>query len=136
MQPHELLRAAADVIRATGWSQGSHARDHMGREIGLYAIGTEGTSRAAINPHAASFSIYGAIVKALNEAGSAVPQSGLMWDTLHRLATAKVASALGGTNHLHPIILFNEEMDRTKEEVLAFLEEAAVELEAKAGAPA
>lgn len=118
----EVLRAASAIIEA-GWSHGADARDANGRPTALYG-GTGGdTSRAGVSRDAVSFSLYGAVCKATSVAGgcSRLP---LLWDVLYRLASATDVP-IGGTNHVHPVIEFNEAEGRTKEEVLALLELAA-----------
>lgn len=133
MQPYELIRQAARLIEAQGWSQGAAARDLAGNIVQLLDIGT-GNARATVNPKAHAFSIYGALVKA--QALYAEPSHiGLMWDTLMRLAREMGAAADGGTNYVHPVIQYNETEGRTKEEVLAFMERAAGEIEAQINPP-
>lgn len=134
MKPHELVRAAAEIIKATDWSQGAAARDHNGEQVPLYQPATGGDSRVSIHPNAVAFSIYGALAKALATAGTKVANPGLMWQTLSMLAEGHVVP--GGTNHVHSLIAFNDVEGRTKDEVLAFLEEAAQQLEPRASEPA
>lgn len=129
MLAHEILREAATIIEAGGWSQAVHARDATGRAVGLYNT-SGGTSRAAVNPAAVSFSIYGAIVKAASQGGPGVNLSAV-WPTIHELARAKNEVRAGGNNHLHAVMAFNEAVGRTKDEVLAFLLEAADEIAPK-----
>jgi hypothetical protein len=128
----EVLRAAGAIIEA-GWSQGAVARGNGGRPVPLFA-GTGGdTSRATVNRDAVWFSLYGAICKATSDAGgcSRLP---LLWDVLYRHAINGTEESgqtpHGGTNHVHPVIQFNEHPGRTKEEVMALLEIAAQDCEA------
>lgn len=134
MQPQELIRSAAKIIKEGGWSQGAAARDHNGDEVPLFGGVSGDTSRAGVNSAAVSFSIYGALVKAQSIAGAAIPNPGLMWDTLYRLAQAEHDIPAGGSNYVHPVIGYNEAEGRTVEEVLAFLEACAVEIETPAEA--
>lgn len=129
MRPNELLRRAAAIIAAGGWSAGAVARDGTGWPTALYR-----GERAAINPEAVSFSVYGAVCKALNE-GRGCSHAPLLWDVLSRQAGAANGAVQGGTNHLHPIIQFNETPGRTQAEVLALLEAAAAECEQIGGVP-
>jgi hypothetical protein len=129
MQPQDLIRKAAEIIKVQGWSQGADARDHNGDQVPLMS-GTSGDmSRSRINPAAVRLSIYGALVKAMDGAGTAVANPGLMWDTMYGVAKAKNRHAEGGTNYVHPILQFNEDEGRTVEEVLSFLETCALEIE-------
>jgi hypothetical protein len=130
MQPYELIRHAADLIRAQGWSQGGAARDVTGEIVQLLDVGRAGDSRVRVNPRAVSFSIYGALVKAQELYGEPT-QVGLMWDTLMRLAREAGDVADGGTNYVHPVIQYNETEGRTVDEVLALLERAAAATEAQ-----
>lgn len=138
MQPQDLIRSAAKIIKESGWSQGAAARDHNGAEVPLFGGVSGDTSRAGVNSAAVSFSIYGALVKAQATAGAGMIQNlvGMMWDTLYRLARAEHGIPPGGTNYVHPIIGYNEAEGRTVEEVLAFLEACAVEIESPAEASA
>lgn len=119
----EVLRAASAIIEAGGWSQGAVARDANGRPVALFA-GTGGDrSRAGVSAAAVSFSLYGAVCKATSEAGgcSRLP---LLWDVLYRLCcTTDVPH--GGTNHVHPVLQYNEAEGRTKDDIQALLEVAA-----------
>jgi hypothetical protein len=125
MQAHEVLRQAADVIRA-GWAAGgTHAEDAAGKPVPLHGPSTQGTARVGINPRAVRFSAYGSVVKVLagREANSVAPQP--IWIKLHELAKAKSPARPGGNNHLHPLIQFNADPERTAEDVVALLLEAA-----------
>lgn len=118
----DVLREAARIVEV-GWSQGASARDGNGRPIPLFG-GTGGdTSRAGVNREAVSFSLYGAICKATSALGP-VHRLPLVWDVLYQLASASDV-AHGGTNHVHPVIQFNEQEGRSKAEVLALLDLAA-----------
>jgi hypothetical protein len=120
----EVLRAAAAIIEAGGWSQGAVAKDGNGRPVALFGGTGGGSSRASVNRAAVSFSLYGAICKATDQAGgcSRLP---LLWDVLYRHCSGATDAAHGGKNHVHPVLLFNEAEGRTREEVLALLEIAA-----------
>lgn len=138
MLPQDVIRAAIEVLSTRGWHQSDrstdaqtpaqHARNHAGEAIPLYRADKSGESVARINPDAASFSAYGALVAAI-QAGGGVLNPGLLWDTLHRLASSKVDMALGGNNHVHPLLAFNDATGTTKEQVIALLEEAAKEID-------
>jgi hypothetical protein len=80
MQPHEILRAAADIVLA-GWSQGADARDATELAVPLYT----GDARATVNPHASRFSGYGAICKAMSQSKRTV-LSQTMWSKLRDLS--------------------------------------------------
>lgn len=116
----DVLRAAGALIE-TGWSQGTPARDGNGAVVPLYS----GDVKAGVNPAAVSFSIYGAVCKAVAVAGR-VERLPLVWDVLYRLAIS-TETPHGGNNHVHPVIQFNEQEGRTKAEVLALLDLAAIE---------
>jgi hypothetical protein len=133
MQPYELIRRAAEIIRTGGWATGQDetgnaiaALDASGEPVRLLDASTGGESRVRVNRKAVAFSAYGALVKA-QELHGEPPSVGLMWDTLYRLARELGATPEGGVNFVHPIIQYNAAEGRTKEEVLAFA------IEAKAG---
>ncbi len=133
MQPQDIIRAAIKVLKERGWHQSepgataaTHARSHAGEPIPLYRPDRTGESVARINPDAATFSAYGALVVAIQQAGG-VENPAKLWDTLHAAAKAKMPGlALGGENYVHPLLAFNDAKGRTVEEVTALLEEAAV----------
>jgi hypothetical protein len=146
MQPHELIRRAAKIIETSGWATGVMsdkdgketpiaARDASGEPVTLFDATTGGESRTRVNRKAVSFSAYGALVKA-QEAHGEPPHLGLMWATLMVMAQELGNVPSGGTNYVHPVIQFNLTEGRTKEEVLAFLEQAAAAVEAKLNPPA
>ena len=125
MLAHEVLRAAADVVRA-GLSHGAAAaRDADGAEVALYGPAVGGTSRVGINPNATRFSAYGAVAKVLAGPGAAGVAAASMWIRLADLAKAKASARPGGTNHTHPLVQFNADEGRTAEDVIALLLEAA-----------
>lgn len=125
MLAHEVLRAAADVVRA-GWSEGSAAaRDGDGREVNLYGPAVGGTSRVGITPEATRFSAYGAVAKVLAGPAAGAVAANLMWIRLAELAKAKSPARPGGTNHMHPLVQFNADPERTAEDVIDLLLEAA-----------
>lgn len=125
MQAHEVLRAAADVIRA-GWSEGPvNARDGDGKPVPLHGAAVGGSSRVGINPDAARFSAWGAVAKVLAGPGGAGVPTSLMWTRLADLAKAKSPARIGGLNHLHPLIQFNADEERTAQDVIDLLIEAA-----------
>lgn len=134
MLPHDVCREAAKLIRTGGHSQGCHARDRLGREV-LLVVNTQGkeqvdTSRATITTEATAFSIYGALasVMALNPCNPTP-----IWIAVRDEAIRSMEGkrAVGGANHLHPVILFNEHMDTDKNAAVAFLERVALLLEPK-----
>ena len=130
MQPQEVLRSAVEIIRKTGLCKEGNAADANGHEVNLYAPSIAGDSRATINPNAVSFSIYGAIVKAMADGGEPVARVGLMWDCLHKLAVGLDIGAPGGTNYVHPVLLFNAHEDVDADRACDLLEKAAAEMEA------
>jgi hypothetical protein len=129
------MKSAADVLRAAsaivdaGWSQGAAARDGNGNPVSLF----RGDIKAGINPDAVSFSIYGAV--AVAAAAERVDRMALVWDVLHRLASA-TGTPHGGNNHVHPVVQFNEHEGRTKAEVLALIDLAAIECDGIGDVPA
>lgn len=135
MTPANVIRKAAQVLRADGWCKTAegetapvHARDAADRPVTLYSETAGDTSKGRINPAAVKFSAYGAIAKVIAQAGGGVAQSGLLWDTLTRLARTEMggeAHAAGGNNFVHPLFGYNDAPDRTAEHVIAFLETAA-----------
>jgi hypothetical protein len=141
MTPQDLIRAAAKIIETQGWCSGTdnkgkivHVRDQSGIPLPLYKGDNTGQDKAKVNPGARSFSIYGALAKALHDAKGAVADPGSMWLVLDRMAASEPgARQRGGTNWVHPVIDFNEREDMTKDGVLAFLERCAVEFEPSAG---
>ena len=133
MLPQEALREAAKLIEA-GWCQGDgshsgHARDAAGRPVPLHV----GAVRAAINPEAASYTLYGALATVMRVIR--VDRVALVFDVLYRLSTAENDMDPGGTNHVHPVMAFNETPGQTKDRVLALLELAAQEAEAVGDGP-
>lgn len=132
MLPHEVIRKAADLIRAGGLSQGSNARDAAGREVPLH-VGGGNEGRAGINPAAVSFSIYGALAAAMaKNATNPTPIWVVVRDEARRTMEGKARA--GGTNYVHPVILLNEDVDTTKESALLFLERCALLIEPRQGA--
>lgn len=135
MLPHEVIRAAATLIREGGHSQGSHARDALGRDVALFGHTRSGeevdVSRAEINPAAISFSLYGALAAVLRTAPAGM--TGVIWPMVRDEALRAMdgKSTAGGTNHLHPLVLLNEHMDTDKEGACAFLERCALLVEPK-----
>ena len=125
MLAHEVLRAAAEVVRA-GWSHGSAAaRDADGNEVNLYGAAVGGTSRVGINPNATRFSAYGAVAKVLAGPAAGAVAANLMWIRLAELAKAKSPARPGGNNYMHPLVQFNADDERTAEDVIELLIEAA-----------
>lgn len=142
MQPYDLIRRAAKIIETSGWAAGTDdkggavaARDASGDPVTLFDTASGGESRTRVNRKAVSFSVYGAMVKA-QEAHGEPPHLGLMWATLMQLASELGNIPSGGTNYVHPVIQYNMAEGRTKEEVLAFMEQAAATIEAKLNPPA
>lgn len=127
----EILRAAGAIIERGGWSQGAEARDSNGVPVPLVG----GSERWSINPAAVSFSIFGAVRKAIAEAAGRVERLPLVFDVLFRLAYDVNGHPLGGTNYVHPLLQFNEAAGRTKDEVLALIELAAHDCERIGDAP-
>jgi hypothetical protein len=130
MLSHEVLRAAANIVRA-GWSEGGvAARDASGREVDLYARAIGGMSQSRINPAAVKFSAYGAICKVLSSPSAAGTPTGAIWTVTRDLSRAKSPVRPGGNNYLHPLVQFNADDERTAEDVIELLEAAAAQLEA------
>lgn len=125
MLAHEVLRAAAEVVRA-GWSEGKEAaRDADGRPVPLYGAAIGGSSRVGINPQAVRFSLYGAVAKVLSGPGSGGVATAVMWNRLAERAKERSPARMGGTNHVNPIIQFNADEERTAEDVIELLLETA-----------
>ena len=122
MLPAEAIREAAKLIEA-GWSQGAAARDGNGREVPLHV----GAERAGITPEAVAFSVYGALATIMRR--ERVVRTALVFDVLYRLAAGANDQAPGGTNYVHPVLAFNDATERTKDEVLALLADAAEQCE-------
>jgi hypothetical protein len=129
MLAHEVLRAAAEVVRA-GWSEGPvSSRGPDGREVPLFGNAVGATSRVSINPNATRFSAYGAVAKVLAMPQAAGVPASHMWMKLAEMAKAKSPSRPGGTNHVHPLVQFNADPERTAEDVIELLLEVADALE-------
>lgn len=138
MLAHEVLKAAAEIVRA-GWSEGGvPARDADGREVHLYGHAIGGSSRVGINPAAARFSAYGAVAKVLNGPGVAAVDTTAIWGKLSDAARAHSPARPGGTNFMHPLVQFNADPERTDQDIISLLLEVAAvfELEANARAEA
>lgn len=134
MLAHEVLKAAADIVRA-GWSEGGvAARDAAGREVHLYGHAIGGSSRVSINPQAARFSAYGAVCKVLSGPGVGAISTPAMWTRLSEAARAKSPSRPGGTNFMHPLVQFNADPERTSGDVVELLLEVAGAMEREADA--
>jgi hypothetical protein len=138
MTPQDLIRAAAKIIETQGWCSGTnnqghavHVRDQSGIALSLFRGDNTGQDKAKVNPGARSFSIYGALVKAMDEARGAVADPGSLWEVLHAMALAEGVRT-GGQGYVHPVIGLNEAEGQTKDGVLAFLERCAVEFEGDA----
>jgi hypothetical protein len=133
MLAHEVLRKAAEIVgqdHGRGWSRGSAAaRDVSGRETSLYGPAVGGTSRVGINPNAVMFSLYGAVAKVLASPAGAGVAASAMWLKLAEVARRRSPAREGGTNHVNPIIQFNADPERTAQDVIELLTEAADELE-------
>lgn len=136
MTPQDLIRAAAKIIETEGWCSGTdnkgkivHVRDQSGIPLPLYRGDNTGQDKAKVNMGARSFSIYGALCKALHDARGAVADPGGMWTVMHKMATTEVQQRSGGGNYVHAVIAINEREGQTKDGVLAFLERCAVEFE-------
>ena len=128
MSSADVLRAAAEIV-GKGWTTVGAAEDAAGNTIPLYGGTLGDTARAGINPAAVKFSMYGAIVKAMYD--SPPPEGmNLAWKVLADTIIDRGA-VTGGTNHLHPILLFNAAPDRTAAEVQALLLEVADLMEGK-----
>src|SRR5882724_7661413 len=121
MKSYELLRAAATLILEGGWTVGTgDAADAEGNPIELWVTGSTETGRAAPNPAAVKFSIYGAIVTALHRNGGRLDDPAAMWTLLGKRAAEINNVPHGGENFVHPIRQFNAtQTDPIK--VLAFL---------------
>lgn len=132
MLSHEVIRAAASLIRAGGHSQGCNARDAYGREVPLYTTGSGENGRASINPAAVAFSMYGAVAAVIHRNPS---NPSVIWPVLDTAARKAMEgrAATGGSNYLHPLILLNEHMDTDKDAAVGFLEGVASTLETSSG---
>jgi hypothetical protein len=119
MQMFEVLRLAADVVRA-GWSQGAPARDASGMVVPLF----KPEAKDGINPAAESFSIYGAVVKVSHEHRLTVETG--TWDLMFTRAKERLPEVL---KQIHPISYLNDQPGQTQEAIVEFLEACATELE-------
>lgn len=130
MLPHEVIRAAANLIRAGGLSKGAAARDAYGKHVQLFG-GTRGdkdvdTSRASLNGAAVQFSIYGALAAVMNRTPC---NPSAVWPLL-RIEAEKALEGKarpGGTNHLHlhPVMALSELAEMDTDGAVAFLEGVA-----------
>ena len=126
MAAHDVLRQAAALVEA-GWSQAdSHALNASGAPVPLFGGLAGDTARAGVNPAAVRFSLYGAVVKALHMAPGIDPNP--IWLKLDEIVRG-TGYVTGGTNHLHPVIGYNNAEGRTQAEVQAVLLLAAEELD-------
>jgi len=126
MAASDILRQAAALIES-GWSQGElHALDAMGEPVPLFGGLAGDTARAGINPAAVKLSMYGAVVKALHLTPGIDPRP--IWIKLDELVRC-TGYTPGGTNHLHPVIGYNNAEGRTAAEVQAILLLAAEEID-------
>jgi hypothetical protein len=132
MKASEVLRAAADLIRLNGWSVRASARDGDGQPVALWSHTAGG--RPSVSPLARRFSIYGAICMVAE--GNLQQNPTMMWSVLAQAAMDADETVPGGTNHLHPVMGFNEAPGRTVEQVLALLELAAARCELRDMRPA
>ena len=128
MLPHEIFRAAADLIRAGGHSKGTDARDAEGNEVPLFT-NTRGmtevdTSRAEIG-EASQLSIYGALATAMNRDATNPTR---VWTVAAEEAARSLEGkeVAGGTNYLHPVKALNEHPDTDAAAAIAFLERCAL----------
>ena len=114
-----ICRKAVEIINCNGWAQGAHARD------------TAGVVCRIISGDAATFSIYGAISKALylldqphDDKAMQQDQSALWNEITHRAAKER-----GQYSGVHPLFDFNDDPRRTQGEVIGFLNDCAYALE-------
>ena len=120
MKAHEVLTAAAKVLRDFGWCQGANARDANGKDV---PVADPGGSRRP-NPEAARFSIYGAIMRA-GLTGDRQTQTGPMWDVLVREAVDRRRDGTPITSRQHQVFEYNDREGMTIEGALDFLEACA-----------
>lgn len=116
------MKLAADRIKTYGWAQGAHARDTEGRPCRITA------------PEAAYFSVYGAIMKEMANAGLIDPKGDdvavqgfmPMWQVL----TTEARKLRRSYNGVHPLFDFNDDPARTQAGMVEFLLDCADKLEA------
>lgn len=114
----DIIRKAAEIINQNGWCQGSHARD------------SNGVVCRILHPDAATFSIYGAVSKALylfglDPSDKAIQNTQPMWDVLTQQAARQRAQYTG----VHPLMDFNDNPNCSPGEALGFLGDCAQQLE-------
>lgn len=122
MQGSEILTKAADRIKMYGWAQGSHARDTEERPVRVTAT------------DAAYWSVYGAVMKEMANAGLIAPGGDdkavqgfmPMWEVL----TREARKARRVNTHVHPLFDYNDDPARTQAGVIEFLLDCADKLEA------
>lgn len=113
-----ICRKAAEIINQNGWTQGARARN------------TENVVCQIISGDAASFSIYGAVSKAMYLLGCAHDDKAMqhrldLWQEL----TSRAARERGQYSGVHPLFDFNDDRNRTQGEVVGFLNDCAYALE-------
>lgn len=116
----DLVEAAAGRIETYGWTQGAHART------------TENLVCPVMSPDAAYFSIYGAVMREMTnaglEGGDAAAQNSLVGIVLWTAVTNRVVRERRSYSGVHPVIDFNDTDARTQAEVVGFLRDCAEDL--------
>lgn len=113
----EIVDAAARRIETYGWTQGAHARD------------TDNLVVRAMSADAAYFSIYGAVLREIANAGlgggdlptQTTPEGVAIWTALTHQGVKDRTAYTG----IHPVIEFNDAYGRTQAEVIGFLRDCA-----------
>ena len=126
MRPEQCLRAAAQIIREGGLSQGANVRDANGEPVPLWVTDR---GRATPNPLATRYSIYGAIVKAIHSAPDGIKRQTLMFDVALRVALRRLDLPTDGPLVVQAVDVYSEAAGRTSEDAASFLEECADECE-------
>jgi hypothetical protein len=137
MQAHEVLRAAAKVLK-DNWGHGINPSGHPinvwdqeGKPLLLWSAGAPGNSKLGVNPAAVKFSLYGAVAAAIHSANPPAVDTQQMWKELDRMASERCVAIPGGSNHVHAIAQFNETPGRTADEVVDLVETCAAWMEAR-----
>jgi hypothetical protein len=113
-----ICRKAAEIINQNGWCQGAHARD------------TNGTVCPIKSGDAATFSLYGAVSRALYLLGCDSSDKAMqhridLWQEL----THRAGKERGQYSGVHPVMDFNDDRNRSQGEVVGFLGDCAYALE-------
>lgn len=112
MKSYELLNKAADLIEATGWTQGAFARDEYGNKTEPYVRScNKGNGPVCFCASGAVLNVAQAVKSGKDDVASEQ-----MWDAALLLLRAEVQGE---------IVSFNDAPGRTKEEVIEAMRRTA-----------